>query len=356
MRGQFAVSILHNPSAGDGQIAASDLRAALEGDGVRVRYASLKESGWDDLIDERCDMLVVAGGDGAVRKVAIRALARGLGDRVPLALLPFGTANNIARSVGAGDDPSRALRDLAESLRETPRSVVKRSFDVLSVRARGDSTTSLESVGAGLLARVLRHLESDRNEARLRYHADAMDVEAEDLLVGALAWRDVAATSEPLHCRVTLDDRVIDEPLLFAAAVNSRSIGPLIAFDGDAACADGMFEMVLVHPDDRTGFLDFLDEVIAALRDQRPAPAARAGAMTVVRAAGATIRAAGSEIHIDDSLLSDSDLPTADKRAAGSDAATVELNVGVIRSALRLWVPAGSPALSLLLPVALAIC
>jgi diacylglycerol kinase (ATP) len=235
MRGQFALSILHNPSAGDSQVAAADLLLALESEGVRVGYAPLKEAGWDELIDERSDLLVVAGGDGAVRKVANRVLARGLGERVPLAILPFGTANNIARTVGTGDDPASALRGLSESLRASPRSVVERPFDVLSVRAQGQAAISLESVGAGLLARVLRHLEIGRNDALLRKQADAMDAEAEDLLVGALAWRDVAATSEPLDCRVTFEGGAFDEPLLFAAAVNARSIGPVIAFDGEAA-------------------------------------------------------------------------------------------------------------------------
>ena len=56
----------------------------------------MKEEGWDDF-DENADFLAVAGGDGTVRRVAKALVKRRLLDKqYPIALLPHGTANNIA--------------------------------------------------------------------------------------------------------------------------------------------------------------------------------------------------------------------------------------------------------------------
>ena len=56
------------------------------------------------------DAVIVAGGDGTVGKVAKRLA----GTDVPLVVLPTGTANNIARSLGIGVDPHAVSSGLAK--------------------------------------------------------------------------------------------------------------------------------------------------------------------------------------------------------------------------------------------------
>jgi diacylglycerol kinase (ATP) len=49
-------------------------------------------------LKKKIDLVLVAGGDGSVSKVACRLVA--MSSKVPLAVLPLGTANNFARSLG----------------------------------------------------------------------------------------------------------------------------------------------------------------------------------------------------------------------------------------------------------------
>src|SRR4051812_44225134 len=100
------VTLIHNPKAGRAtKTDAKDLVRTLKDAGHRVTYQSSKDNGWKDVLEEAADLVAVAGGDGTVGKVAKRLAGRG----VPLAPIPFGTANNIARSLGVLGLPQEQL-------------------------------------------------------------------------------------------------------------------------------------------------------------------------------------------------------------------------------------------------------
>ena len=66
----------------------------------------------------RYDALVVAGGDGTVNEAI-----KGLGDlRLPLALLPLGTANVLAAEIGLDSDPDAVARPSRTAARSRSRS------------------------------------------------------------------------------------------------------------------------------------------------------------------------------------------------------------------------------------------
>ena len=73
------------------------------GRGDAERWAAAADPG-------RFDALVVAGGDGTVNE-AISGLE---GSRLPLAVLPLGTANVLAAELGLGADPDAIARTIAE--------------------------------------------------------------------------------------------------------------------------------------------------------------------------------------------------------------------------------------------------
>jgi diacylglycerol kinase family enzyme len=90
------IALFHNPSAGSAVLNASKLMRLFENKGYDVRYRSTKENGWEKVFTEPFDRIVIAGGDGTVSRLAPWLATR----ETPYCILPLGTANNCARSLG----------------------------------------------------------------------------------------------------------------------------------------------------------------------------------------------------------------------------------------------------------------
>ena len=95
------------------------------------------------------DRVVLVGGDGTVH-----AAANVVGAQRELALIPTGSANNVARSLGIPLDP-RAAAELAAHGRAYP-------LDLIEARTEDGSYLVVEAVSVGFLA-----------QARSRYHASS---------------------------------------------------------------------------------------------------------------------------------------------------------------------------------------
>src|SRR5688572_13921184 len=73
--------LLHNPGAGEEAHSKKELIALIEETlDVECRYFSTKEKDWQD-IEPGIDLLVIAGGDGTIRKVCRELLNRKRIDR-----------------------------------------------------------------------------------------------------------------------------------------------------------------------------------------------------------------------------------------------------------------------------------
>lgn len=103
--------LIVNPNARSGGEFGSDIRSILEEGGISItEKRPTKNEGISDLIrkNHTVDLVIVAGGDGS-----LNAAAKGiLETQLPLAILPMGTANDFARTIGIPPDPLRAAREL----------------------------------------------------------------------------------------------------------------------------------------------------------------------------------------------------------------------------------------------------
>lgn len=102
-----------NPNArrGNGSIrAATDLLAAR---GINVTETAVgRDESMADLIREQAatfDLVIIGGGDGTLNAAAPGLVETGL----PLGILPLGTANDFARTVGIPADPTKAAELIA---------------------------------------------------------------------------------------------------------------------------------------------------------------------------------------------------------------------------------------------------
>jgi diacylglycerol kinase family enzyme len=135
--------LVHNPKAGSGRPSGDELLAALDAAGFSTTYCSIKNGDLEAALAQPADIVIVAGGDGSVAKIA-----RSLNDRKTLvAILPFGTANNIARCLGIAGEAGvliNALRGAA----------VERLDIGLAVGPWG-SRRFVEAVGWGAFAKAV---------------------------------------------------------------------------------------------------------------------------------------------------------------------------------------------------------
>ena len=79
------VTLTHNPKAGDKGFSRKKLTRWLEQSDYRVRYQSTRKKKFADALKDPGDLVIVAGGDGAVTKMARHLVGTG----TPLAILPL---------------------------------------------------------------------------------------------------------------------------------------------------------------------------------------------------------------------------------------------------------------------------
>lgn len=270
------VLLIHNPEAGDREFGEDDLRSLLTDAGHDLTYASLADDDWASTVQPaESDLVVVAGGDGAVRKVVLAQLAAP--ERPPLAILPIGTANNVARSLGLIGDAAEAVASW-----DHPTS---RPLDVGWVEVGGERRPFVEGLGGGLFADlIVRGSEAERRSRMLGHALDRA------LLVLHAQLRQAT----PVQLQVTLDDTDLSGDYLAVEALNTRFAGPNVALAPGADAGDGLLDIVLVRPSDRDGLLAYVEDRLKFGEAVLPKLDVHRGRQGSVRGPG------GWRLHVDD--------------------------------------------------------
>src|SRR5213083_2784034 len=112
------IILMHNPTAGRGKHDKRELMAALANAGHHAIYQSTKKSDYKKALKKPADLVLAAGGDGTVGKVGCELIDSG----IPLGVLPLGTANNLARSLGFIASPEEIITGL--------KAAERRAFDI----------------------------------------------------------------------------------------------------------------------------------------------------------------------------------------------------------------------------------
>jgi YegS/Rv2252/BmrU family lipid kinase len=171
METQFQNALLiHNPNAGNGGSGRRRLldqaRRILSSNGIEADLA--ETTGPGDAIEiaeravrDRRQLVIACGGDGTLNEIVNGLAHLSNGDRVPLALLPGGTANILAKELDLPWDIPRAAQRLINGhVREvalglaTPLEQPERKRYFLSVAGAGPDGMIVHSVDLGLKARV----------------------------------------------------------------------------------------------------------------------------------------------------------------------------------------------------------
>ena len=240
------VTLIHNPGAGrQDENSEKSLMKLLRRAGHKPRYQNVKEKGWERVLDKRADLVVVAGGDGTVASVTRRMVRRG----VPVTILPGGTANNIARSLGL-------LKGSFEELARGWKDGRRVRLDVGIASGPWGERYFVEGLGAGLFAELLVRSE-EKKEKRKEEKETKRPAHIVDNALRRL--KEAAETADPVEIGARLDGIDISGSYLLFEAVNLPYIGPNLYIAPDTKAGDGQLEVVLVPEAHRARLVRYLD-------------------------------------------------------------------------------------------------
>lgn len=97
------IHIIHNDTAGSGNHSKEKLLLQFKEHLHQLNYFSTNKNDWKKFYNLKFDRLIIAGGDGTIRKVALTLLeyknTHLHAGNFPIHIIPLGTANNIAKSI-----------------------------------------------------------------------------------------------------------------------------------------------------------------------------------------------------------------------------------------------------------------
>lgn len=275
--------IIHNPSAGNADHTKQELLDAVIKAGYVAQYVSTDdEDAWKTLRSDNVDIYFLVGGDGTVRKLADILLTDISDRRIPIHLLPVGTANNIAKTLKISRivDTNRILE--AGKIR---------AFDCGRISGLPGQEFFLESLGFGIFPELIFQMKQMKSN---------VDVDACDKL--ALAWKvlvQIVKNFEAQKATIEVDGIIINGSFLLVELMNIPQLGPNLDLAPDADPGDGLFDLILIPEGRRTDLGVYLDKKINGTSEN----IGLEKFTKTIRARKIKMQWAGSKAHVDDRLI-----------------------------------------------------
>lgn len=262
------VTLFHNPTAGLGLHSKEELLQALHKKGYQTTYVNTKSDDYAESFSDLGELVVIAGGDGTVGKIGKHLLHR----NIPIGLLPLGTANNIASSLGIAGAAAEIIAgwDLLK----------KKPFDVGVVNGPDGENIFFESAGFGIFPRLIRQHSKDKK---------SREEELEDALKHA---QEIITGAEAKFCTLHVDGEQLSDNYLVVEIMNIRLAGPNMDLAPVADPGDDLLDVVLVREEEREKFKAHL---ASRLRGQ-----GNAEKWQVRRAKEIQVEWNGMHYHVDD--------------------------------------------------------
>ena len=230
-------TVIVNPIAGPGRsrtigacidLAKSVFRNHHYDAEVRVTTGPLDANRFaKEAVADGAAVVAAWGGDGTVNGAA--AAVSGTG--VPLAIIPGGSGNGLARDLTIPFDPARAFEVAAGG--------TVRAIDAGDLH--GDLFFNV--AGVGLDARIAGRLATEGHRRGLMGYVLATVAELRSYHACAYSISNVYDANGR-----TLTGDIIDRPALFIALANSRQYGSGAQIAPKALLDDGLMEVVIVEP------------------------------------------------------------------------------------------------------------
>ncbi len=263
--------LVGNPSAQSGKNAERivQARALLDGASLGHAFLATVPAGGtvavvrDALRDPAIDVVIAMGGDGTFAEVAKGLLASGRAEKVRMAMLPTGTANDQGKSFGLMATPDALARNV-----DVIREGLETRLDVGRIAVLDDHARVFredhffDSAGVGISPRVL----ALRNEDRKQIEAIPLvrDIFRDHIVYAGAFFRTFAESyvqDQKFDVRVVVDGEPQEWKGLTDLVVKAtRVYGGMWVFDPTSRHDDGLFEVVPF-----VGKRDWMSKAIVAL-------------------------------------------------------------------------------------------
>lgn len=275
---QTKIQLIHNPTAGAEEHEAEHLTEMLHAAGYRCKYVSSKKKFMKKIATD-IKYMVVAGGDGTVRKVVLALLDKKLKYKRPLAILPLGTANNIASSLGIEEN----LRLNAESWKQEK----LQKLDVGVAKTRKEEMHFIESFGFGLFPALIKWMDEQPKTP--------FEDPNEEVLEAHNALLHLAKHYQPIPATILLDGKELSDEFLMIELLNIARLGPKLMLAKNANPGDGTLELVMIKAKQRPLMIKYLEEIVEGKKPPFPIKSIPVNQFK--------IKLDTKDIHVDDELI-----------------------------------------------------
>jgi len=272
------VNLLHNPGAGNEDHTKQELIFLLKENGFECRYSSIKK-GWKK-INDKVDFIVAAGGDGTIRKITKELLDRKLSAKTwPIALLPLGTANNIAQTLEVKGNTEQIIKSWHDSH-------VKK-FDVGRIQGLPELKFFMESFGYGIFPYLIRKMKK----------VDKKDIATPEMEIKTAlqTLHEAIFSYESKFCKLKIDGSDHSGKFLLAEVMNTRLIGPNLHLSPLGDPGDGQFEIILIPDSDKEKFASYVSERMGGSDEPYT--------FQHLKARNIKISWEGTHVHVDDEII-----------------------------------------------------
>lgn len=256
------------------------------------------------------DLVVVAGGDGTLRAVATRLLDRD----VRIAPVPIGTANNVARMLALTGRPLDIIAGLADP--------VERALDIGRMTTPNGAGYFLEAMGIGIYADILEKYDPKVGKSIPRGIQSMLETLTEYL---------------PKFFHVDLDGEDLSGSYFLFEVMNTPTLGFRFMLAPDAQADDGLFDLVLIHANERDSYLKFMTAILTGSLDRFPS-------VSVIRGRKLKIAWRGFPLHLDEEVVDGSKWPREETPSQSEEPDSLDvsgpfLRVEIVHQAVRFLVP-----------------
>lgn len=273
----MTINLIYNESAGDGSHSMAALVKRLEDQGTNVRAINRNLADLNHFLTIKCDLLLIAGGDGTVQEVLKKMIKRPL----PFAILPLGNANNMAESLN--------LEDYLGKIKRNWRAGKKTPLSMGYLEKQGKKNYFFESAGWGLFADTLANIKREKKQ-----QTDVPEKQREDKVAFGLenlqgSLRAVHAS----HYQIQLDGRDFSGDYVWIEVMNTSYMGPNLYLAPEATTADAYLDVILIKKEEKGKVARFIKH-----QQQRNHDAFE----VAIKAREVLIKGTGT-LHVDDEVL-----------------------------------------------------